>query len=206
MATRNPEAKEQFDYAYRLKADATFHEPLRVAGERADGSTIYEVLPTSYNAGDVVFPEEMTPVQREAAKNGDLDHLIEGKVSRDEALDERAVGEYNTQFETFVPEHEQEAVALKDAGHEVIGKEAVLEANSAGAEAARDHLEEVKSEGLDERPNLSAPSTPDLTTAVNEGETVIPQEDKPKKKSARARRTRRASEQSDQAPAEAAQE
>lgn len=136
--------------AYRLKADTTFHHPIRFAEELADGTEVFEVNPVSYNAGDYLLASELSKRDQERAANGDLDHLLE-PVSVQEVEEARSVDESNV----YVPEHEVERYILKDAGHTVVERDQLVELKAAGAENAREAIELAKSDGRDERPGIT---------------------------------------------------
>lgn len=131
--------------AYKLIADGTFPEVIRTV-VNVEGVEINETVGRTYNAGDYVLAEHLTPRDRERAENGELDHLLEA-ADRGEA--EAALSAVDRG--TFIAEHEAERYILKDAGHSVVEKDQVLELRSAGAEAAQDALAASKSSGAYER-------------------------------------------------------
>lgn len=183
--------------AYRVKADLSLARAIRKLDEDADGNTIYSKVGVSYVAGSVVYANEISPDTRERIENGQHPAQLLEEISAEEAREEREENAVAGQFSTFIPEHGQESRILKQYGHEVVPRDQVLEMQSEGADDAREALEEAKEDGRDERPNLDAPSTPDLAEASREGTTVIPDEsDSGKttsKKQARSRTRRRAS-------------
>lgn len=150
--------------AYKLKGDASFPSVVRTA-VNIDGVEIDETAGRNYAAGGYVLASNMTQRDRERAENGDLDHLLE-PVSLEEA--EEALSLVERQL--FIPEHEAESVALIEAGHEIVPKDQVLELKSAGAEEARDALEAAKSDGRDERPNLTLAEFPSLAEVGRDNE------------------------------------
>jgi len=160
--------------AYKLKADASLPQAIREADELVDGQKIYETIGRNYAAGDYVLASDITPPLRERAENGDLDHLLEA-VSLEEAQEN--LNRVETRVE--IPEHEAERVVLEDAGAQIVPREQVLDLKSAGAEAASANLEAAKSDGVDERPNLTAPETPQVNheqAAVATGEDSVDEE------------------------------
>jgi len=58
----------------------------------------------------------------------------------------------------------------------VVGRETILNLNSAGADDAKEAIEEGREDDADKRPNLDAPETLDLAQASAEGETIVPDE------------------------------
>lgn len=142
--------------AYRVKADVSLPRAIREVEELVNGQKLYETVGVSYNEGDVVLAEDITPPLREKAENGGLDHLLE-PISRKE-YDEAKEG----QADIYIPEHEAEREVLKDAGHQVLGRDQVIELASAGADDAKKAQEDAKGDGADERPNLKLPEVPSL--------------------------------------------
>lgn len=161
--------------AYKVLADTSLARPLRTS-ERADGVIIQEKTGQAYAAGQYVFAEELTERDKERAENGDLDHLLE-------PADRKEAEEARTAVSTglFIPEHEVERYALLDAGHRIIEKDQVLELRSAGAEAYAEALK-ASHAGSNDNPLItdqpSFAEVPDITTAVNAGENVVPGEGK----------------------------
>lgn len=145
--------------AYKLKADASFPQAIRQADELADGTAVYETVGRNYPEGSYVLASEMTPRDRERAENGDLDHLLESASVKDAEAYNASV---DPQYGTFIPEHEAEAVVLEEYGHQIVPRDQVIEAKSAGAEAAKNNLEAAKAEGRDERPGITAREFPSL--------------------------------------------
>lgn len=143
--------------AYKLKADTSLPRAIREVETLAGGETVYETEGHNYAKGDYVLAENIAPFVREKADSGDLDHLLE-PVSRKEA--EEGMAESN--FGTYIPEHEAERVVLEDAGHTVVPRSQVLELMSEGADDAKSALESAKDSGADERPNLTAAERPSL--------------------------------------------
>lgn len=154
--------------AYRVKADVSLPRAIREVEELVDGTKVYETVGVNYAEGQYVLAEEINPRDRERAENGELDHLLE-PVDRDEAEKARALDSSQAQYQTFIAEHEAEAVVLREYGHEVVPREQVLELRSQGAEEAREALELAKEEGLDERPGLRGHDAPPLPE-VEKGE------------------------------------
>ena len=62
--------------AYKLKADASFPRPIRQS-KRSDGETFWEVEGIVYDAGSTISEIDMTENDRERARSGELDHLLE---------------------------------------------------------------------------------------------------------------------------------
>jgi hypothetical protein len=156
--------------AYRAKIDTSIPKAIRQVDEGIDGQAIYETVGRTYDAGQVVLAEDITPPLREKAENVDLDHLLE-PISLDDALAELNA----TSVSVFIPEHEAEAVALADAGHTVVPKDQELELKSAGANAAKTAQEDLKEDDADARPNLTAPVTPSLAE-VEQGADNVPED------------------------------
>ena len=157
--------------AYRLKADASFHQPLNTDDE---GNAI-EVIGRTYNEGDFILASDMTKHAQERAESGELDHLLEA-VSTEEAESGQEARE-----PALIAEHEAERVVFGDAGKTVVPRDQVIELAAAGAEGAKAAQEAAKSEGVDERPAITASEVPSLA-AVEQGESelgVVPQDSEP---------------------------
>lgn len=173
--------------AYRVTEDVSIPRAIReIPDTLIDGQTQYETRGVNYKAGDVIFVSEMSPPLREVAEDNGLNGKLE-PISREEAEAERQEGDWLRDHGTFIPEHEAEARVMEAYGHEVVGRDVLLELNSQGAEEARDVLEAVREEGLDDRPNLSSPPTPDLATAAVEGTTALPEPDDEEEKAKSSR-------------------
>ncbi len=158
--------------AYKVKADTSLPRAIREASELADGTKVYETEGRNYAAGSYVLASDLHPRDRERAANGDLDHLLEAST-----VEEAEAAQNAEQYGVFIPEHEAESVVLNEYGHEIVPRDQVLELKSAGADAASTVLEKAKSEGLDERPNLTAAEVPSLA-AVSRGDAlaVVPED------------------------------
>jgi hypothetical protein len=137
---------------YKVKADTVFHHPIRELEELADGTKLYESVGVAYREGDYVSVANLSERDKERAENGELDHLLE-EATADEVKEAEAA-ERAAQYGVFIAEHEAERVALVEYGHEVVPEEQLLELKSAGADEAKEVMEKVHAEGLDERPNL----------------------------------------------------
>jgi hypothetical protein len=140
--------------AYKLKADASFPQPLL---EDEEGNAV-TVVGRTYNAQDYILATDLTKRDRERAESGELDHLLEAASKEDaeaaQAADQRLV---------LIPEHEAEAVVLAgDPNKEIVPRDQVVELGSAGAEEAQKAQEEAKADGADERPALTAAEVPSL--------------------------------------------
>lgn len=105
--------------AYKLKVDKTLHRVLRVAGELADGTKLYEKEGVNYAAGSYVLASSLSPRDKEKVQNGELDDVLE-PVSLEEA--QAALGAVDAPKGSFVPEHEAERVVLEGSQHEVVEK------------------------------------------------------------------------------------
>lgn len=163
--------------AYKAKVDVSLPRALRELEELVDGQKLYETEGRTYDAGEYVLAEDITPPLREKAEKGELDHLLES-VSREEA--EAAIQANQSDVGVFIPEHEAERVVLEDAGHTIVPRDQVLELKSAGADAARDALEAAKADGADERPLITDAEVPSLVEVSNGDETaVVPKESTP---------------------------
>lgn len=155
--------------AYKLKADASFPEPL------TESDDVYAVLGRNYAAGDYVLARALTKRDRERAENGDLDHLLEPASMEDAEVAGSEKG-------LFIPEHEAESVALLEYGHQIVPRDQLLELASAGAEEAGQALEAAKEDGADERPALKLSTFPSLAEVSNDTEgsvNNVPQESEP---------------------------
>lgn len=182
--------------AYRTKGDVSLSRAIRKLDDDPEGRPIYSKVGVAYAEGDVVYASEISPDTRERIENGQHPAQLLEEISADEAREVREENAAAGQYSTFIPEHGQESRILKQYGHDVVPREEVLEMMSEGAEEAKEAQEAAKEDGADERPNLDAPSTPDLAEASREGETVIPDEDGSKstrKKSSRRKPRQRAS-------------
>lgn len=139
---------------YKLKSDATVAKALRPIGEpRADGSQAYETQGVLYTQDDYIVSSEIHPDTLARIQDGEMDHLFE-EVSADEY--EAAMEAIEAaRFGTFVPEHEVEAEALLDAGHNVVPRAEKLKLRSSGADAAKRGQDVQKADNADARPGLS---------------------------------------------------
>jgi hypothetical protein len=149
--------------AYRVKVDTSLPRALRKVDELVDGQIIYETEGRTYDAGQVVLAEDITPPLREAAENGELDDILE-QISRDEALAELGVQESRV----VIPEHEAEAVVLEEGGATVVPRDQLLELKAAGSEGAKSALEAAKKDELDVRPNIADDTRPPLSEVSND--------------------------------------
>ena len=154
--------------AYKVKADTSFPRVIREV-DNAWGEKVTETEGQAFAAGDYVFADELSPRDRERAESGDLDHLLE-EADAEEAEKSRVGSETST----FIPDHEAEAYILEQYGHQVVPRDQVLELASAGADAAKEAIQEAHKDGADERPALTAREVPSLTEAANEGKSVVP--------------------------------
>jgi hypothetical protein len=159
--------------AYKVLQDTSLPRPIRTS-TTTDGVEVEEVSGQAYAAGDYVFENELSAATRERVDDGELDDFLE-EVSSDEATQGRQARDTGL----FIPEHEVERYVLLDAGHRVIEKDQVLELRSAGAEAAKDYLEESK-KGPNEG-NLGITDQPSFVevSSITEG-TVLPVEESEK--------------------------
>lgn len=145
--------------AYRVLADTSIPKAAGRLEDGPNGEERYSNVGVAYDAGSVVLAEDISPLVRQRAENGDLDHLLE-PISRDEALAHLAGA--NIDQGVFIPEHEAEEVILDAAGHRTVPKDQLLELKSAGADAARQGFEDATADDADARPNLTAPDRPSL--------------------------------------------
>lgn len=172
--------------AYKVIKDVSL--PRQVSGVPVDvlpdGTEVYATEGRTYAEGDFVLSEELTNRDAERAKNGELDQFLE-PVSDADYEEVRAQIYALRQYHSRVPEHEAEATIAEQYGHEVRSRQERMEANSAGAEAAKEALEAAKEDGNDERPGLTSPPTPDLALASREGLTINADHDGERKSSPR---------------------
>lgn len=159
---------------YKVKKDISIPKATRALDQDVHGNVRYQNEGRNYVGGvSVVSSEDISPPVLERVESGEFDEFLE-KVSGDE-LD--ALLATDPEKSTFIPEHEAENVVLKEYGHETLGKDEALEANAAGAEAAKEALEAGREDGFDERPGLTLGHSTDLAKAAVEGEVVTVEED-----------------------------
>lgn len=135
--------------AYKVLRDTSLARPVRTA-TTLEGVQLQETMGQAYAAGDYVFREELTDRDLERVESGELDDYLEA-VDRAEAEEARRAIETGL----FVPEHEVERYALLDAGHRVVEKDQLLDLRAAGAEAAREYLEESRKGPHDANPLIT---------------------------------------------------
>jgi len=138
--------------AYKVKQDTSLPRALRLLREDEIEGKVYETVGVYYRAGDYVLAENVDPNTREAIDDGQFDAVLES-VDRKEAEDGLAAA--SVERGVFIPEHEVERYAMVEYGHETVPKDQVLELRAAGADAAKSNLEAAKSDGLDERPQIT---------------------------------------------------
>lgn len=131
--------------AYKVKQDITI--PRAVSSEEHDGQTTYDTESVNYGVGDYVLEESISPPVLERVQGGELDDFLES-ADRDEAENALRAGET---YGTFVAEHSAEAFILDQYGHTVVPREQAVELSAAGAEAATEHMDKVKSDESDAR-------------------------------------------------------
>jgi len=134
---------------YQVQADTALPRAVRLLREDEIEGKVYEETGVAYRAGDFVRAEDISP-------SVDVSNLEEAgllKSASQEDYDSWASAQ--TEYSTFIPEHEAERYALAEYGHRVVERDQVLELKSAGAEAAKANLEAGKTDGADERPQIT---------------------------------------------------
>lgn len=151
--------------AYKLKADASFPKALRKQGEDVNGNPTYLTEGRNYAAGSYVYENDLTPRDREIARNGGYDRLLEAgnRADADAYYELRVRG-------VFIAEHEAESVVLEQYGHEVVPPAQALAMKAAGSDAAADAQSAALADGAGDRPNLTRAEYPSLAE-VSRGET-----------------------------------
>lgn len=157
--------------AYKVLADTTIPRALRHVEDDEIVGSVYETEGINYPAGSYVLARDIDPNTLRQVEAGEKDHLLEA-VSGEEAEAAFAEAERAGRFSTFIPEHENEAHIQQQYGHTVIPRQQEIELRSQGAEAVAAAQEELKSDGADERPGLTAAEVPSLVEASNEGKVV----------------------------------
>jgi hypothetical protein len=158
---------------YKTLEDISIPKAVRRLDDDANGDARYQHQGHNYPAGSAVSEKDISPVVLDQIEAGAFEGRLE-KVSGDELAELLAV---DPEKSVFIPEHEQENVVLKEYGHETLGKDAALEAGSAGAEAAKEAIEAGREDGFDERPGLTLGKSTDLAEASREGADVVVEED-----------------------------
>ena len=161
--------------AYKVLRDTTFPKPLRTA-VTTEGVEITETLGVAYAAGEYLLEEDLTERDRERVENGDLEDFLEDASTDDYEASKRA------EKGLFIPEHEVERYALLAEGHRIVEKDQLLDLRTAGSDAVASYMEESKDGPDDANPLVteqdSFVETPDITTAQNSDEPVLPGEGK----------------------------
>lgn len=158
--------------AYKIKQDVTLPRAIaKLERTDMDGNPLYEHTGVLYAEGDYVRASDISPALSDGIENGDFDAFLEG-VSGDE-LEAAEASLAGAGYSQFAPEHEVERVALLNYGHDVLSKQQVLDANSAGADAAKATLEAAKEDGADERPAITEVDTFVEVPNLNDGETIL---------------------------------
>jgi hypothetical protein len=132
----------------RAKVDVSFPKVIAQTGDND-----FATEGANYPAGSLIAWETLPPHVQKSILSGEKDSLVEA-VEDEQEFDEGYAVQQGGEptVGVFVPEHEAEAHALRNAGHIVIPKQQALEAAAAGQDHARAYQQAVKEHGLDQRP------------------------------------------------------
>ena len=134
---------------YQVQADTALPRAVRLLREDEIEGKVYDEQGVAYRAGDYVSSDDISP-------SVDVASLEEAgllKSASQEDYDAWAAAQ--TDYSTFIPEHEAERYAMLEYGHRVVERDQVLELKSAGSDAAKANLEAGKADGHDERPQIT---------------------------------------------------
>lgn len=165
--------------AYKVVEDISIPRALRLLSEDEIEGKTYETVGVNYPEGSFVLEDEITPPLREKAAEDGFDGRLEPITDTGEVEEARRFAERRGRFGVFVPEHETEREALLQAGHDVVSKQDTLELLSAGADEAKEAIEQSREDDFDARPNLTTEEDlPSLAEASREGEVVAGTEER----------------------------
>lgn len=134
---------------YQVQADTALPRAVRLLREDEIEGKVYDETGVAYRAGDYVRGDDISP-------SVDVSSLEEAgllKSASESDYDEWAAAQ--TDYSTFIPEHEAERYAMLEYGHQVVERDQVLELKSAGSDAAKEAVEAGREDGFDERPQIT---------------------------------------------------